>query len=157
MPRLIECQVTSQTALFGYDFKAAAQVTGLRDVKQSSVLAFPSVFFDNAERYVKKFDMALRLGLLPCDVNPFGTVFLCDDVVFRQVCQICPSDASEHRKDKQVARVAQAVGGQFGIEQLFKLFPVQVAMVDRHFLNLMPCKRVALEYVLLQRQPCHLV
>lgn len=101
--------------------------------------------------------MALRLGLLPCDVNPFGTVFLCDDVVFRQVCQICPSDASEHRKDKQVARVAQAVGGQFGIEQLFKLFPVQVAMVDRHFLNLMPCKRVALEYVLLQRQPCHLV
>lgn len=120
------------------------RVTGLRDVKQSSVLAFPFVFFDNAERYVKKFDMALRLGLLPCDVNPFGTVFLCDDVVFRQVCQICPSDASEHRKDKQVARVAQAVGGQFGIEQLFKLFPVQVAMVDRHFLNLMPCKRVAL-------------
>lgn len=89
MALLIECQVTSQTALFGYDFKAAAQVTGLRDVKQSSVLAFPFVFFDNAERYVKKFDMALRLGLLPCDVNPFGTVFLCDDVVFRQVCQIC--------------------------------------------------------------------
>lgn len=55
--------------------------------------------------------MALRLGLLPCDVNPFGTVFLRDDVVFRQIRQVSPSDARKYRKDKQVACVAQAVGG----------------------------------------------
>ena len=101
--------------------------------------------------------MALRFGFLPCDVNPFGTVFFRNDVVFRQVCQVSPADACEYRKDKQVACVAQAVCGQFGIEQFFKLFPVQVAVVYRHFLNLMSCKRVTFQYMLLQRQPCHLV
>ncbi len=30
VPRLIECQMASQIALFGYDFKAAAQIAGLR-------------------------------------------------------------------------------------------------------------------------------
>ena len=66
-----------------------------------SVLAFTLVFLNDAERNVKKFDMALRLGLLPCDVNPFGTVFLRDDVVFRQIRQVSPSDARKYRKDKQ--------------------------------------------------------
>ena len=125
VPRLIECQMASQIALFGYDFKAAAQVAGLRNVKQSSVLAFPFVFFDNAEGYVKKFDMALRLGLLPCDVNPFGTVFLRDDVVFRQICQISPADAREHRKDKQVACMAQAVGRQSALSSFSNCSPVK--------------------------------
>lgn len=106
MASLIECQMASQIALFGYDFKAAAQIAGLRNVKQSSVLTFPFVFFDNAKGYVKKFDMALRLGLLPCNVNPFGTVFFRDDIVFCQVCQISPADAREHRKDKQVTGMA---------------------------------------------------
>ena len=87
--------MASQIALFGYDFKAAAQIAGLRNVKQSSVLTFPFLFFDNANGYVKKFDMALRLGLLPCNVNPFGTVFFRDDIVFCQVCQISPADARE--------------------------------------------------------------
>ena len=41
--------MASQIALFGYDFKAAAQIAGLRNVKQSSVLTFPFVFFDNAK------------------------------------------------------------------------------------------------------------
>ena len=106
VPRPIECQMASQIALFGYDFKAAAQIAGLRNVKQSSVLTFPFVFFDNAKGYVKKFDMALRLGLLPCNVNPFGTVFFRDDIVFCRVCQISPADAREHRKDKQVTGMA---------------------------------------------------
>lgn len=53
--------------------------------------------------------------------------------------------------------MAQAVGRQSGIEQLLELFPGQVAVVYRHFLNLMPGKRVALKYVLLQSQPRHLV
>ena len=103
------------------------QIACLRNEKQLSVLSFTLVFLNDAERDVKKFDMALRFGFLPCDVNPFGTVFFRNDVVFRQVCQVSPADACEYRKDKQVACVAQAVCGQFGIEQFFKLFPVQVA------------------------------
>ena len=101
--------------------------------------------------------MALRFGLLSSDVNPFGTIFFRDDIVFRQVRQVSPANAREHRTDKQVACVAQAVSRQFDIEQFFKLFSVQVAVVYRHFLNPMPCKRVTFQDMLLQSQPCHLV
>ena len=53
--------------------------------------------------------------------------------------------------------MAQSVRGQLRLQQFLELFASQVAVVHRNLLNLMTCKRVAFEDVLLQGKPCHLV
>ena len=65
-----------QTTLFGNHFQAAVEVSGDWHIKQLAVLAFSAIFLNDAQGYVQQFDMALRLGLLTCDVNPLATVLL---------------------------------------------------------------------------------
>ena len=101
--------------------------------------------------------MALRFRFLTGDVNPLAAVLLRDDVVLCQVRQVCPSDASESRKDEQVPRMAQSVRGQLGFQQLLELLIRQVAVVHRDFLYLVPRERVTLEDMPFQGEPRHLV
>ena len=74
-----------QATLFGNHFQAAVEVSGDWHIKQFAVLTFPAILLNDAQGYVQQFDMALRLGLLTCDVNPLATVLLRDDVVLRQI------------------------------------------------------------------------
>ncbi len=123
-------KVASQITLFGYHLQVAAQARSLRNEEQFSVLSLAAVLFDNSPRYVQQLDVALRFRFLTGDVNPLAAVLLRDDVVLCQVRQVCPSDASESRKDEQVPRMAQSVRGQLGFQQLLELLIRQVAVVS---------------------------